>query len=123
MKLPLEIYPKAYPRTGSFSWKSSWPFVENRCGILLHRPRYIRTFTHFGYPYLAIKFWCGNTHVGSDKFTFHEKLTERSGLLCARCEEMAVLAGLPSADNLSEGHVHLGKLRAIKVCCDEKEKP
>lgn len=38
-------------------------------------------------------------------------------LLCEACERNAVLAGLPSADELAGRHVHLGKIKAVQTCC------
>ena len=38
-------------------------------------------------------------------------------LLCEACELSAVLAGLPSAYELAGRHVHLGRIKAVRVCC------
>ena len=38
-------------------------------------------------------------------------------LLCEACERSAVLAGLPSADELAGRHVHIGKIKAVQTCC------
>ena len=119
LKLPLR--PKAKRNDLGFNeypWASCAPFVENSAGRLIHRPREVTTFKIYRAPHIAVTNWCGNTHVGMNKFTFLEQ-PPYGKLLCERCEIAATFAGLPSADALSGRHVHIGKIIAVQTCCKE----
>ena len=123
LKLPLKK--KAYKKSdfNPIQWHSCLPFVDNKKAILIHRPREVSTYTHFKYPYLAIKAWCGNHFTGDDKFTFMASLDGQDKLLCARCEAIATQNGLPSAEDLTGKHVHIGRLKAIRTCCKDVTQP
>ncbi len=41
-------------------------------------------------------------------------------ILCERCEDAAVKAGLPSADELSGRPVHKGGVVAVATCCQNR---
>lgn len=110
------------PKFPAFPWASCAPFVENSNGKLIHRPKTVVSFKIHKEPHTAIDNWCGNVHVGTNKFTFLETPPEGK-LLCERCEYTAVKAGLPSADELAGRHVHTGKLIAIQTCCTDKVLP
>lgn len=118
MKLPLERDPSiGRLSTGAIAWKSATPFVENSRGVLIHRPRMVTTHKQGNRdPYLGVNMWCGNTMTGSKKFTF---LTDpgHARLVCARCEEKAVAAGLPSSSDIAGRHVHIGGVAAVPACC------
>lgn len=101
-------------------WATCLPFVENSRGVLIHRPRYVSTFNVHKLPHIAIQYWCGCGASGGKKFTFHAAPPEGK-LLCERCEQQAVLRGMPSADSLAMKHVHLGKLVAVQTCCAAAE--
>lgn len=111
---------KSAPYKGSIVWKSCLPFVDNKRAQLIHRPKEVTTYVHYKYPYLAVKAWCGNTFVG-DKFTFLTDITDGGKLLCSRCEATAIENGLLSSSDIVGHHVHLGKLKPIRICCAEKE--
>ena len=118
IKLPLKPYkalPREYKRT-TFPWASCAPFVENRRGILIHRPRTVATFTLLKKPHFSIGYWCGN-HANNDagNITFLEAPSV-GAIVCERCEVAAVQAGLPSAFELAGRHVHIGKLKAVMTC-------
>lgn len=117
MKITLEK-PKE-PRFG-IPWSSCSPFIENSKAVLIHRPRYV--VTHKIGPkwkaHISISCWCGNSFSGTKKFTFLDSPKQES-LLCARCEEKAVQAGLPPAHIITGNHVHLGRVVAQKMCCLE----
>lgn len=118
LKLPLKIKP--FNRRNGTPWSSCLPFVDNERALLLHRPKCVTVFKCGNYPsHLAVENWCGNTHTGTDKFTFLETCNGVK-LLCARCEENAISQGLPSADELSGHHVHKGKVIAYQTCCNEE---
>jgi len=100
-------------------WNSAMPFVDNSRAVLIHRPRMVSTFNHFKEPYIAIWCYCGISFTGGKEFTFLPSMLGVNKLLCARCEEIAIKNELPSASSLTGNHVHIGKLKAIKVCCDK----
>lgn len=108
------------PRFPAFPWASCAPFVENSRGKLIHRPREVTTFKIFREPHTSVHHWCGSTHIGTNKFTFLEAPPEGK-FLCERCEDLAVAAGLPSADELAGRHVHTGKVIVIQTCCVEEQ--
>lgn len=99
-------------------WASCAPFVENSRGVLIHRPRSAQTITIHKEPHIAVLNWCGNGFAGKRNLSFLSAPPEDK-LLCARCEAQAVKAGLPSAAELTGRHVHLGKVVAVRVCCDQ----
>lgn len=100
-------------------WKESLPFVENKAGILIHRPRKVNCHNKLTNPHISITYYCGGMASGNfEKLTFLSEPAE-TDLLCAACEARAVMAGLPTASDLAGRHVHIGKLKAIKVCCNE----
>ena len=102
-----------------FQWSSCAPFVENSRGALIHRPRSVATFNIFKTPHIAAGYWCGAVATGGKNLKFVETLSEGS-VLCARCEEMAVSHGLPSADDIVGHHVCKERARPIKPCgCDQ----
>ena len=105
-------------------WIRCLPFVENQRGILIHRPRSASTYNiHKSGPHVGINFWCGMDCSGDGKkFTF---LTAPpvGRILCERCELIAVLHGLPSADSLAGRHVHKGGVVAVATCCKEAITP
>jgi len=106
------------------NWLSCLPFVENSRGTLIHRPRSGKTYNiHRTGPHVAMSFWCGMA-VSSDgkNFTFLDQPPEGK-ILCEKCEEAAILAGMPSADELAGRHVHKGRTRAVATCCDLPASP
>lgn len=114
-KYPLEIKENSDRRV--FPWSSCATFVENSRGVLIHRPRSGNTYNIHRAPHVAVSFWCGAS-VSSDgkNFTFHA--TPPAGkIVCARCEAAAVANGMPSADDLAEHHVHVGRTVAVVTCC------
>lgn len=100
-------------------WKACAPFVDNRRSPLIHRPIAVATFKGFKRPHLAIKFLCGNSATGTDKFTFLDSNLPEGKFVCARCEKVAKRTGLPSADELLGYHVHTGGLIAVQKCHTE----
>lgn len=114
-QIPLQ---KAKTKGHVTHWLSCAPFVENKRGVLIHRPRTGMTVTisERWRPHIALGFWCGMSATGTKKFTFLDVPPE-NGLLCERCEQMAVKNGLPSADELAGRHVHIGKCVPVRQCC------
>lgn len=127
MKLSLEITESARKDSSIYPWKTALPFVENSRGILIHRPRMVSTHTGLSRsnpsrwrPHIGIGFWCG-MHVSGDKnFTFLLAPPE-NGLVCHRCEAVAIANGFPSSAELAGRHVHIGRVKAVKDCCKDEE--
>jgi len=102
----------------AYAWETCLPFVENKRGVLIHRPREVLRYTHFRIPYLAVHYYCGNSTSGWGIFTFLAAPPEGK-LVCERCEHIAVAASLPSTDELCGGHRHKGIVVAVQTCCQE----
>ncbi len=116
MRLPLESRKQAHRKAAS--WLDCEPFVENRQGILIHRPRSVTLYNLHSQPHIAVNYWCGG---GSTDSNSKAKLTFLSEppvdvIVCHACEARAQMAGLPSASFLAGRHVHTGKLKPIKTC-------
>ncbi len=108
--------PDCRPEWRHVNWKLCLPFVVNPRGILIHRVKRARTHwsgskepDHHSFDY-----WCGNgcSHRG-ELFA----VPPEDKLLCVRCEAVAVAAGEKPADELAGRHVHIGELRAKRLCC------
>lgn len=106
----------------SIPWTSCEPFVENAKAALIHRPRYVTT--HKIGPrwaaHHAVHNWCGSVFTGTSKFTFLGE-PPIGRIVCARCEDAAVAAGLPSSSEIAGRHVHTGGVVAVARCCDHTE--
>lgn len=99
-------------------WKKALPFVDNPRGILIHRTRSVRTF-----------FWDGElTHSHAFYFcggacNFHGnvfcEVPPEDRILCALCESNAVAHGYEPAEQIAGRHVHIGGIRAYKMCCQQ----
>lgn len=115
MKLPLAAKPKSL---SFFDWTESEPFVENTRAVLIHRPRFVSEHKISDkYPFhLSVMCWCGNSFSGRKQFTFLDRVPS-GRLLCQRCEVAAFSKGQPTAESLTGGHVHLGKVVAVQTCC------
>lgn len=123
MKVPLrqEDYScfDSNPRMGVVQWKSSLPFFVNRRGYMIHRVRSAASHLWDGeFSHSTVHYFCGNSGRIQYGDLYSDPPAER--LLCELCELLAKKAGLPSADELAGRHVHVGKLRAERTCCNEK---
>lgn len=104
-------------------WLSCLPFLENKRAVLIHRPRAVATVAKSAVskrPYLIATMWCGSSMVNSEHWTFLEAPPVEK-IVCARCESLAVLSGLPSSASLAGAHVHIGGVKAVKYCCNKNE--
>lgn len=119
MKIALEKNPRI-GKIGGMPWLSCSPFLENSMAMLIHRPRRITTHKiSEKYPaHLGIENWCGAVMTGMKKFTFLDAPPE-GRIVCARCEDAAIAAGLPSSTELAGRHVHTGGVVAVMRCCTE----
>lgn len=108
------------PFGGKVPWVTCRPFVENSRAVLIHRPREVTT--HKIGPkwnaHIAVHAWCGTTMTGTKKFTFLDA-PPAGRIVCARCEDAAVGAGLPSSTQLVGEHVHTGGVVAVSRCCTD----
>lgn len=96
-------------------WKKCLPFAVNPRGILTHRVRSVTTFfSRDGTFHHGTHYWCNNQTCAD--VTFHAD-PPADRLLCARCEAAAASAGQKSSDELAGHHVHIGELRAKRLCC------
>lgn len=121
MKVRLEQRP-GLERLGQFGsilpWASCLPFIENSRAVLIHRPRSVGTYK-IGpkWPaHISINCWCGNTMTGGKKFTFLSAPAD-GAIVCARCEDNAVAAGLMPSSEIVGRHVHTGGVIAKRRCC------
>lgn len=116
-RLRVKLDRSRYTNLWDKSWKESKPFVENSRAFLIHRPRTVTDHKLAGFPpHIAVLYHCGNSGSGSDKFTFLDDVPENKHL-CHACEARAVMAGLPSASEITGRHIHTGKIKVIQTCC------
>lgn len=115
LKLPLERSTDPLDRA-ALVWTTCLPFIENARGVLIHRPRKVKTYKIHPYAHTAVRYWCGNGTTGTNNMTFLSDVP-KGKLLCGYCEARAVMAGLPSTDVLCGRHVHLGKVIGVQTCC------
>lgn len=103
-------------------WKASAPFYQNLRGVLTHRVKSARTHLNDNgtIRHFTVEYWCGNWARGPHG----EFLDLRDGdiskvVLCEFCELKATRSGEPSSDELALRHVHRGRAKAIRSCCNE----
>ena len=121
MKLKLEKSKYSYKAGVNSGLKLKWndcePFVENKQGILLHRPRSVSLYNTLWGAHIAVHYYCGASVTDSKgKLTFLT-VPDDSAILCEACEARAVMAELPSAYSIAGKHIHIGKLKAVISCC------
>lgn len=120
MKIALEKdKPSRAPGT-HLPWLSCKPFLDNSRAVLIHRPRKVTTH-RIGSKWashISATNWCGNCMSGGKKFTFLDAPPE-GRIVCARCEDAAIAAGLPTSSQLAGQHVHTGGVIAVMRCCTE----
>lgn len=103
------------------TWASCLPFVRNRIGKLVHRPRYGSTYPKKGCipEHFAIEYHCGQICIdsaGNEKLEVIE-IPNSDEIVCHRCESLALQRGLPSSEGIAGHHVHIGSTKAVKNCC------
>lgn len=120
-QLPLRKQ-RSHPRndySAMFAWRRSLPFVKTDRGILIHRPIGIsRIDRNYGWANDVANYFCGG--VGKSDLTFYAQVPYGT-IVCERCEQAAVRAGLPSVGDLHDGHVCVGGIRAFSRCCPESK--
>ena len=102
-------------------WKASLPFFQNFRGLLIHRVRSARSHIVDGQlSHSSVHYLCNNFGSLCNGELLAEPPLDR--LVCAVCEAFALSHGMPSSEQLTGRHCHLGKIRAERVCCrDELE--
>jgi hypothetical protein len=105
-------------------WTRSPPFVLNPRGLLVHRVRYVvgikshsLNLSHF-----HVGYECGNG-CNVDLELIREVLhadPPRDRLLCDFCEFKARGDGQKPADEIAGRHVHRGRLRVFRTCCQHR---
>lgn len=121
LRLPLEQDKDT--RFSNIRWKQSAPFVINERAMLVHRPRMVTVYNAYpdGRPHkvhIAVWYYCGNTAIGPKDLTFAEILPD-DAIVCHRCELIAVAKELPPSSVLLGRHVHIGGVKAYKICCPD----
>ena len=104
-------------------WKACTPFYKNDRGVLHHRVKSAftvldddGTIRHF-----VVQYWCGNSARGPHGvFSDLREGDISKVVLCEFCELKATREGQPSADELAQRHIHLGKAKAVRSCCNGK---
>lgn len=116
MKIALQKAPRL---SRGIPWTACEPFIENTRAILIHRVKHVTTHKIGDrWPaHLAVTCWCGNSISGTKNITFLAEPPQEK-LVCARCEDAAVKAELPTSAQLSGRHVHTGGLVAVARCCE-----
>lgn len=106
-------------RASAVQWKRSLPFFLNCRGYLIHRVRSAKTHVDDDGTrrHSSVHYLCGNFTSCDDGEFFADPPTDR--LLCVFCEFAAKKLSMPSADAIAGRHVHIGKIRAERVCCVE----
>lgn len=122
--MKVKCYPRhrrreSMERNTSVQWKMSAPFVVNKRAVLTHRVKSASSHPSFrdGLPHHSCVNWC-NSSFNSGHLEFTEEPPD-SRLLCEVCEANAVRAGELTADELAGRHVHKGRLKAFRTCCQE----
>ena len=117
MKIALEV--KHHDYKDPLHIKSCKPFIVNNRATLIHRPRSV-SIHKIGpkWPHhIAFTMWCGSGQVGDfDKFDFVDQ-PPPNRLVCAVCEERALMSGQKSSDQIVGRHVHKGRMKPIQTCC------
>jgi hypothetical protein len=118
MKIALQAKYSSNPWTvPKLRWKESAPFLLNERAQLIHRPRYVTGHQLTNHqPHLAVWCYCGSGFTGRKELAFIDEPPSNS-IVCRRCEEAAVLAGLPSSEELAGRHIHVGGVKAFADCC------
>ena len=120
MKVKLRLIPPAEARRLRYRQHThAAPFVVSERRWLIHRPRYVHTHLDGNGKdqHSSVECWCSTVAHDYD-------LTDnppRDRLLCAMCEAKAVAAGEPSAKKLAGRHVHIGRMKPVRLCCRNNE--
>ena len=104
------------------NWLKAAPFYYNRRGVLYHRVKAASSHLEVDgtIHHESVGYWCGNGCCATNGFfTDLRQGPIDSIVVCERCEYMATRAGLPSTDTLALRHIHVGRAKAIRTCCNE----
>lgn len=97
-------------------WKKSLPFFLNFRGLLIHRVESVTTYVHRDdRKHNAVHYLCNGQTTGEGEFLAKPPANR---LVCQACELAAKRKGKPSSAKLVGRHVHIGRIRAERVCCN-----
>lgn len=116
MKLPLQ--PRVYDGNPNkckilVYLTEAYPFVLNKRGILVHRPKKISIIQSAKGPSMVVEYYCGNSASGSDIFELKNDVETRQ-VVCRCCENKATKAGLPSTFAILNKSTFLGGNRLAR---------
>lgn len=97
-------------------WRDSLPFVANKAGKLIHRPKGVTLFNTPRGSHIAVHYYCDQgvtDNQSKGKLSFSDSI-DADDMLCEACEARAVMAGFPSASEIVGRHVHIGKLKVVR---------
>ena len=98
-------------------WLKALPFFANPRGVLVHRVKHAQTILHGGIrSHDHVNYWCGNGCNAHGLRGWTDR-PDRTQVLCEKCEQAAVDAGMPASDELAGRHVHVGRAKAVRTCC------
>lgn len=99
-------------------WRKALPFFTSNRGVLIHRVRSAISFLRYGeLNHSMIRYLCGSSCSLEDGSLLSDPVGGR--LVCAACEAFALTHGLPSCDQITGRHCHVGKIRSEQTCCSE----
>ena len=116
-----ELHHRSWRTDGRFRcvfWEKTLPFLLNPRGHLVHRVQFATsTFSEPGvWDHDTAHYWCKN--IARGQFL---AVPPEGRLLCAHCERIAVANGQPTADEIAGRHVHIGTLKAHRLCCRDDQ--
>lgn len=122
MLIDLDVKPRFKGSNRIYAVKKCEPFVKNKMAKLVHRVRHFGVHKISGRePHFCVDYICGNSSAGgSDKFLFVPSLSS-ADVVCARCEEAAIQAGMPTSSEISGRHICIGGVKVYSMCCPDKE--
>ena len=107
-------------RANTIEVLESEPFVENTRGRLIHRvrrARYNPENPYLGGRLLVVDYWCKASASGHDELSFHA-IPPEGKFVCGICEARSTMAGQPESDTVAGKHVHKGRVKAVRTCCN-----
>lgn len=118
LKRPKRCEPSRDGRLVCVPWKKSLPFFDNSRGHLIHRVKEAMTFLYDEkFNHISVHYLCNNQTTGPGTFLAEPP---ENRLLCEVCEMQAKRQRLASADELVGHHVHVGRIRVERTCCQDQ---
>lgn len=98
---------------------SGAPFLLNDRAQLIHRPIQVTLHYTLSSPHFSVHCYCRASFSSAKDLHLIEDVPD-DRMVCLPCEQRAVLMGLPSTEEILGRHVHIGRLKAVRVCCNEE---